>query len=131
MEELAPDLNPEMYKRLNDEVKAAERAATQVAKGHATRKASRIATERQDLLRRMCDTRDGFKALAKARDRLTAGEYTERYNALKADERRLGAVVQDVEADVAAVEAIEADPVAYADTNFYDRYPATRPDFSF
>lgn len=131
LEEMASDLNPAMYKRLNDEIKAAERTATQVAADHARRKTNRLNTERQDVLRRMCETRDGFTALAKARDRLSAGEYTERFNALKTEQRRLQAVAQDVEADVAAVEAIGQDPVAYTDANFYDRYPATKPECSF
>lgn len=131
LEEAAPGLNPAMYKRYADEIKAAEREATKLAHGHASKKASKLLTQRNDVMRRLCDTRDGFRSLAAEKDRLTAKEYAERFNALKAEERRLLAVVADVEAGFATVQAVEEDPVAYADTNFHDRYPVTRPHFSF
>jgi hypothetical protein len=54
-----------------------------------------------------------------------------RFNDLKAEERRLQALLSDVEAGLATVQSIEEDPVAYADENFHDRYPATRPEFTF
>jgi len=131
LEELADTLNPMTFKRLSDEIKEAEQAATQVAHGHAAKKTSKLMERRNDVLQRMCETRDGFTALAKNKDRLSAKDYADRFNALKAEERRLAAVVEDVEGDLATVQQIEEDPVAYADENFYDRYPATRPDFSF
>lgn len=133
LEDAAPGLNPAMYQRMSDEIKAAEAAATQTATGHADRKTTKLLTQRTDVMRRLCETRDGFKTLAaegKA-GRITQREASARFNDLKAEERRLLAVVGDVEAGLATVREIEDDPVAYADTNFHDRYPVTRPDFSF
>ncbi len=131
LEQAAPVLNPEMYRRYSAEIKAAEQHATQTARSHAAKKASKLLTQRNEVMQRLCETRDGFKELVRQKDRLTAAEYSERFNSLKAEERRLQAVVGDVEAGLATVEAIEADPVAFADENFHDRYPVTRPDFSF
>ena len=131
LEEAAPGLNPVMYRRYSDEIKAAEQAATQLAHGHARRKTSKLLEARTDVERRICETRDGFRALVKEKDRLTASTYAERFNALKAEERRLQAMVGDVEEGLSTVQAIEEDPVAYADANFHDRYPVTRPEFSF
>jgi hypothetical protein len=133
LEEAAPGLNPLMFRRYSDEIKAAEQAATQVAHGHAAKKSTKLLTQRTDVLRRLCETRDGFKELVaegKA-GRITGKDYADRFNALKAEERRLEAVIGDVEAGLATVEQIEEDPVAYADENFHDRYPATRPEFTF
>ena len=133
LEELADGLNPITYKRLNDEIKAAEAEATRTANGHASAKATKMLTGANDVLRRLCETRDGFKTLAtegKA-GRVSSKDATKRFNDLKAEERRLHALLGDVEAGLATVQSIEADPVAYADENFHDRYPATRPDFSF
>ena len=62
---------------------------------------------------------------------MSSKDATKRFNDLKAEERRLHALLADVEAGLATVQSIEADPVAYADENFHDRYPATRPDFTF
>jgi len=131
LEDAAPGLNPAMYRRYSDEIKAAEQAATQVAHGHAAKKSSRLLTQRTEVMKRLCDTRDGFKALSRDKDRLTAKDYSARFNALKAEERRLQGVIGDVEDGLATVEEIEEDPVAYADANFHERYPATRPTFTF
>ncbi len=131
LEDLADSLNPMSFKRLNDELKAAEAEATRAAHGHAAKKTDSLMRQRNDVLRRLCETRDGFTALAKNKDRLTGNDYSARFNALKAEERRLHGVVEDVTSGIAAVTAIEEDPVAYADANFYDRYPSTRPDFTF
>jgi len=133
LEELADSLNPISYKRLNDEIKAAEAEATRTAHGHASTKTTKMLTDANDVLRRLCETRDGFKTLAaqgKA-GRVSSKDATKRFNDLKAEERRLQALLTDVEAGLATVQAIEDDPVAYADENFHDRYPATRPDFTF
>ena len=126
LEELADGLNPITFKRLNDEIKAAEAEATRTATGHASARRPRC-YRRQQRLRRLCETRDGFKALAaegKA-GRVSSKDATKRFNDLKAEERRLHALLGDVEAGLATVQSIEADPVAYADENFHDRYPAT------
>lgn len=133
LEEAAPGLNPIMFRRMSDEIKAAEQAAAQVAHGHAAKKSTKLLTQRTDVLRRLCDTRDGFKTLVaegKA-GKVSGKDYSARFNTLKAEERRLQAVISDVEAGLATVEQIEEDPVAYADENFHDRYPATRPEFTF
>jgi hypothetical protein len=133
MDEAAPGLNPVMYGWYADEIKAAETAATQVAHGHAATKATKLLTQRTHALRRLCKSRDGFKTLVaegKA-GRVTGKHYAERFNALKAEERRLQAVSGGVEAGLATVEQIEEDPVAYVDENFHDRYQATRPELTF
>ena len=131
LEEAAPGLNPAMYRRYADEVKQAEQAATQLAHGHARQKASKLLTQRKEVERQLCETRDGFKALVQEKDRLTAQEYAERFNTLKGEERRLQAIVGDVEAGLATVQAIEEDPVTYADETFYAKTPTIRPDFTF
>jgi hypothetical protein len=133
LEESAAGLNPIMFQRYADEIKAAEQAATQAAHGHAAKKATKLLAQRTDVMQRLCETRDGFKSLAAvgAAGRITAKEYSSRFNDLKAEERRLLAVVQGVESGLATVEQIEEDPVAYADANFHERYPTTRPEFTF
>lgn len=84
-------------------------------------------------MRRLCETRDGFKTLAaqgKA-GTVTAKDYEKQFNALKAEERRLQAAVGDVEAGLATVQAIEEDPVTFADETFFAKTPAIQPNFSF
>ncbi len=133
LEDLADSLNPMSFKRLNDELKAAEAEATRAAHGHAAKKTDSLMRQRNDVLRRLCETRDAFNGLAATgkAGRISGKDYAARYAALKAEERRLQGVVTDVTSGLAAVTQIEEDPVAYADANFYDRYPSTRPDFTF
>lgn len=132
-DELTPSLNPEMYRRLDDEVKRASAGAITLAGRFADERAAAVLAERTDVLNEWCTVRDGYAALAAdaADGRISARDVTERLDALRRQHRALERHGNDVGRAVEVVERIESDPEGWADETFYAKYPHMTPDFSF
>lgn len=132
LEELAPTLNPEMYRRYNEELTQARNAATATAGEFADRQVADVDAVREDLLRGLCEVRDAYAALAKDGEsgRISAADYQARFARLRQQQRALERRAGDIVRVAELVEGIETDPEGWAD-NFQNRYPHARPNFSF
>lgn len=132
-EDLAPTLNPEMYRRLEEELNQASAAATVRGTRFADERVNGILGNRQDVLTELCRLRDEFKAVAAeaALGNVTAGEVNDKLVKLRADVRQVDRHTADVERATELVERIEDDPEGWADDTFHEKYEHMRPEFSF
>lgn len=116
-------LSDQQRRAYDAEINEAKQRATQVAIDEAAGLAESVRVERDDLMRSLCEVRDGL-ATAKAEGDRTL------MNDLRIRHQSLLNKVAEVERLAEQVEAIEADPVAYGDALFA-KYPQTRPNFTF
>jgi hypothetical protein len=108
------------------EVNKAKANATRIAEQAADSLAAEVRAERDDLLREACEVRDQLAALAKT----PGADGTAAFSELRQRHRKVVAAIERIEERANAVEQIEADPVAYADS-LHARFPGTRPHFTF
>jgi hypothetical protein len=132
-DDLAPSLNPEMYRRLQGELRQASAGALTLATRYVDESITDALNAREDVLTEWCTVRDGYASLAAeaATGRLTAREMNERLEALRQQQRALDRHSATVGQRVETVERIEGDPEGWADETFYDRYQHMQPEFSF
>lgn len=132
-DELAPGLNPEMYRRLQQEIQQASATATKLATTYADEVTAELVAKRKKVLTEACRLRDEFKAVASeaALGNITAREANERLAKLRAEMRNVDRHTQDVDRAAELVERIEEDPEGWADERFYEKYPHMTPEFSF
>lgn len=132
-DDIAPSLNPEMYRRLQQELDAAAAAATKMGTKYADERIHGVLAKRQDVLTELCRLRDAFKAVTAeaAMGNLTAREAHDRLTELRGEMRNLDRHAADVERATELVDRIEDDPEGWADETFYEKYPHMTPDFSF
>ncbi len=105
------------------EVKAARSLAAAQGTAAAESLAQQVREDRDELLKSLCDVRDGLAAAGANGDARTLTDLRQR-------RERLLRKVEEVERLAEQVEGIEADPAAYGDS-LYAKYPLTRPNFSF
>jgi hypothetical protein len=105
------------------EVDEAKATARDLALAEAQQLTDDVRSRRDDLLRELCKVRDDLAAAKTSGDRQAMTE-------ARRDHARLMAEVEEIEALVATVEQIEADPVAHGD-RIFAKYPGTRPNFTF
>jgi hypothetical protein len=132
-DDVAPSLNPEMYRRLQEELKRASAGAMHLATTYVNERVSDALMAREDVLTDWCTVRDGYTALANeaAAGRLTAREVNERLDALRQQQRGLERHGETIGRTVEKVERIETDPEGWADETFYAKYQHMMPEFSF
>jgi hypothetical protein len=132
-DDLAPALNPEIYRRLQQELDAAVNAATNLGTKYADERVHDVLGKRNDTLAGLCQIRDGIKALAAeaASGNLTSREVNDRLTALRAEQRTFDAHAANVDRTTELVDRIEDDPEGWADETFYEKYPHMTPDFTF
>ena len=132
-DELAPGLNPEMYRRLQQEIDQASAAATKLATTYADELTAEVVGKRQDVLTEACRLRDEFKAVTSeaALGNITAREANERLTKLRAEMRQVDRHAENVDRAAELVDHIEEDPEGWADERFYEKYPHMTPEFSF
>ena len=132
-DELTPTLNPEMYRRLDQELRKASAGAVTLATNYVNERVTDVLGTRQDVLNEWCSVRDAYAALAGEAQagRLTAGEVNERLDAIRSQQRQMDRHVSEITRAAEVVERIEADPEAWADETFYGKYPHMTPEFSF
>lgn len=130
---LAPDLNPEMYRRFQEEIYQASNRAVVVATDYAKSRAGDHTALRDDLQSEANSLQRSYDALVAEGEQggFTAREYEDRFNVLERRKRDLSHRRHQLEELTAVVEAIEDDPEAWTDATFYERYPALAPAFSF
>ncbi len=133
LEELAPQLNPPVYKRLKDELNEVVSATNQRAVRYMNEAVVTASTVAKEALTELCDVRDQLAALTVDGEagRLTAAEFNKRYQELTQQHRRLNRRVEKLAHDAELLEHIEDDPIAWADERFHVPYPQLRPHFSF
>lgn len=131
--EMAPALNPEMYRRYEAEVKAAAVRAGTMAHRYVDNHLNQFEQLRQELLVEACAVRDAYEVLAAegVQGTITAREYNARLNALRTRGRELERRESMATKACEEVEVIEQDPEAWADDTFNSKYPHIRPDFTF
>jgi hypothetical protein len=132
-EDMAPSLNPEMYRRLEDELKRASAGALHLATRYVDERVNEALGAREEMLTNWCTVRDGYTALANeaATGRLTAREVNERLEDLRQQQRALERHGETIGRTVETVERIETDPEGWADETFYAKYQHMQPEFSF
>lgn len=125
-------LSPADQKAFKAELDTAVREARAVAGRMAQGRVDDVAAVRDDALAELCAARDDFQALKRDADlgRVSARDYESRLRVIQARQRRADRHLADVTDAIALVEAIEEDPVAYAE-GLYAKFPSIRPDFSF
>lgn len=133
LDDLAPALNPEMYRRHQQEIHQASAAALTLATRYVNERVTDTLADRQDVLGGWCGLRDAYTALAAeaADGRVTARDVNERLAQLRQQHRRLERHGSDLGRAVEVVEGIETDPEGWADETFYAKYPHMTPEFSF
>jgi hypothetical protein len=132
-DDLAPLLNPEMYRRLQSELKQASAEALTLATRYVDGSVTEALAAREDVLTEWCTVRDGYSSLATeaAAGRLTAREVNERLQGLRQQQRALDRHSAAIGQRVETVERIETDPEGWADETFYAKYQHMQPEFSF
>jgi len=130
--EMSPQLNPEVWAQLDGEVKQAERAATAKAHTFVAERFTEASLTGNEAVAAICDVRDRANALVAAAKagHMSAAEANEQLNDLRAEYRRLERDATNVSRTADLVEAIEDDPIGWAD-NLHARFPATQPHFTF
>ena len=116
-------LSDDDRRRGEAEIQAARAQAAIQGTRAAEGLAQQVREDRDDLLRDLCEVRDGLAAAGANRDARALTDLRQR-------RERLLRQVEEVERVAAQVETIEADPAAYGDS-LYAKYPLTRPRFSF
>lgn len=132
LEALAPGLNPVAFRDLQAEVSYARTAAETFSNRVAGDMALEVEQARDDLLQELCDVRDAFATLTSQGQagRIGAGDYHDQWDALAQRQRAAERTIARLGERAEAIDAIEADPVAYAD-RFFTNTPNLMPDFSF
>jgi uncharacterized SAM-dependent methyltransferase len=132
-DQMAPGLNPEMFRRLQKEIDEASNAATSMAGQYADKRINGLLGNRQEVLTDLCRIRDAFKAVAAeaALGNLSSREVNDRLADLRREMRSVDRHAEDVERATELVDRIEEDPEGWADETFYEKYPHMTPDFSF
>lgn len=130
--DLAPSLNPEMYRRLSEEVEEVARHATAHAERFLSRQLAALDAERQTLLVEVCQVRDEYEALnaGGSLGRLSAEDYAERLDALNRRRAALTERRSEVERQIDRLGEVEDDPTGWADS-LYRRTPSLAPNFTF
>ena len=105
------------------EVTAAKAQATAQGTTAATQMAQQVREDRDDLLRELCEVRDGLAAARTSADAQVLKHLRQR-------RERLVRQVEEIERLAERVEEIEEDPTAYGEA-LYEKYPGTRPIFTF
>lgn len=133
LEGMAPGLNPEMWRRLSEEVEAVAKDAVAMANRYADDRTQAAHLIGKDVLTEMCAVRDGLVALVREGEAgtISAAEYHKRLSDLRRQQSRLEGKATEVARAAEQVETIEEDPEAWTDTTFYERFPSLQPDVSF
>lgn len=127
----AEGLSDDQRRQFESELKAAEGEAHRTATEMASGRVQAVAAIREDALADLCGIRDDLSALIKeAGAGPRVADYERKLSALQAELRAASRRVNEVEAALAYVERVEADPVAYTE-GIYETYPLIRPTFSF
>lgn len=116
-------LSDNVRRQYEAEVAAARAQATAAGTTAATQMAQQVRDDRDELLRSLCEVRDGLAAARTKGDAHILRDLRQR-------RERLVRQVEEVERLAERVEAIEEDPTAYGET-LYEKYPGTRPIFTF
>jgi len=89
LDEAVPGLNPEMWKRFNDEVTAASQKAVVMANRYMDERVSQASAQGPELLTELCAVRDAYATLIKqgAEGRISAADYTKELHALQRRQR--------------------------------------------
>ena len=133
LEELAPQLNPPVWKKLNAELNEVVSTTNQRAVRYMDESVASATAAAKETLVELCDVRDQLAALTVDGEagRLTATEFNKRHQELTEQHRRLHRRVEKLAHDAELLEHIEDDPVAWADERLHVPYPQLRPHFSF
>ena len=126
-------LSPPQWREWNGELLDAVKAANAAAMGYFNTQYNDALGACQETGQGLCEVRDGARALTAdlAAGRITAREGTARWNELRAHARRLAATTDRVDQETERLAQIEAEPVEWFDSTFHERFPLTRPTFSF
>ena len=116
-------LSDNQRRQYEAEVKAARSRAAAQGTAAAEGLAQQVREDRDELLRDLCDVRDGLAAAGANGDARALTDLRQR-------RENLLRKVEEVERLAEQVEGIEADPAAYGDS-LYAKYTLTRPNFSF
>lgn len=126
-------ISPPQWREWNGEVQTAIKAATASAMAYFDRQYNDTLGTCQATGQALCEVRDAARVLTAdvAAGRITAREGTARWNRLRAQARRLSASTDDIHKTAERLAVIEAEPAEWFDETFHDRFPLTRPNFSF
>ncbi|GGI09036.1 hypothetical protein [Egicoccus halophilus] len=130
--DLAPSLNPEMYRRLEDELKTAQRQARRYADNFLASNLATVEERRATLLVEACQVRDELDALEAegAGGLISAADYAEQLQALEARRTQVDNAYSETVRELDGVETVEDDPDAWLD-GVFRRYPKLMPAFTF
>lgn len=125
-------LSPAQQRAAEAEISAAENEARDLAGRMSQSRVDDVAAMRDEALADLCGARDDFAALARDAElgRVSARDYASKLHTIQARQRRAERHLDDVTGAVDLVNAIDADPLAYAE-GIYAKFPSIRPNFSF
>ena len=126
-------ISPPQWRAWDGELREATKAANAAAMGYFNTQYNDAIGTCQEAARELCEVRDAARVLTAdlAAGRITAREGTQRWNRLRADARRLAATTDRVHQATERLAQIEAEPAEWYDATFHERFPLTRPNFSF
>ena len=133
LDENEAHMSPPQWREWNGEVQDAIKAAHASAMGYFNTQYNDAMGTCQETSQHLCAVRDSARALTAdlATGRITAREGTERWNELRAHARRLNGITDRVDHSTERLAQIEAEPAEWFDATFHERFPLTRPTFSF
>lgn len=117
LNDLAPVLNPEMYRRYTAEVSAAEQEATNQATTYVHERFTEVHAIGVDATKAVCAVRDEAQELLRQVQAglIPARRATTAFNTLRDRHRQIASQLKPVADATAEIEGIEAEPVAWAD----------------
>ena len=130
---MAPFLNTWAEQQITQSIEARKAEAREFAAGARQRnvdRSNRVGEECFERMNALITRYDEFIDVA----RNARVAFVDALDALDQldDERQAASRLQyDFESAVAVIEEIDADPVAYVDSRFYEPYPSLRPEFGF
>ncbi len=133
LDELTPALNPEMYKRCQQQIAQAESAARVRAATYLKGWYDDVHAPGTAAVEDVCAVRDELRSLVDvlAAGTVTAADGTAQLEALQRRHRGISGQRQRLAGAVDYMTAIADDPVAFIDSQ-YERFPALpQPDFDF
>jgi hypothetical protein len=133
LDDNAASINPPQWREWDGEVNAAIKAATASAMEYFNTQYNEALGVCQATGQGLCEVRDAARVLTAdlAAGRITAREGSTRWNQLRGQARRLAANTDQLHQQTERLAVIEAEPAEWFDGTFHERFPLTRPNFSF
>lgn len=133
LDAMAEVLSPQLLAPYMEELEGAQAGAQEMAHRHQDQQGAHAEALSEEIQLGLREIRERFGELVAegVAGRLTSREYDQQWSALRRRQRELESRVGELSGAADQLDEIEANPVAWADRTFYEKFPGIRPEFSF